>query len=138
MGFWDELKQGLRDQAVGAVKYGASTSPGHNRQAMLAAREERLAREEAARRRMADVALSQSDLTSVARAAYREAQKQKGRDVQFEQGGVKVLVQNGYSRKFDKYTTDVIVIDPARRGEHLHVVYDENGAEIHNKWTKNH
>ncbi|MFF2842516.1 hypothetical protein [Paenarthrobacter sp. NPDC057981] len=139
MGFSDELKQGLRDQAVGAMKYGASSSPGHNRQAMLAAREERLAREEATRRRLGSAALSQSHLTSLARRAYREAQQQRGkRDIQFEENGIKVLVKNGYSRKFDKYTTDVILVDHASPEEHLHLIYDENGSEIHNMWTKNH
>ena len=43
--FWDELKLGLRDQAVGAMKYGASTSYGHNRDAMMAAKREREERE---------------------------------------------------------------------------------------------
>ena len=43
--FWDELRIALRDQAVGAAKYGASTSASHNRAAMLAARREREANE---------------------------------------------------------------------------------------------
>lgn len=46
---WDELKTALGDQVRGSMKYGASTSFGHNRDAMLAARSEREA-EEAARR----------------------------------------------------------------------------------------
>lgn len=39
--FWETLKLALRDQAVGAAKYGASSSPAHNRAAMLAAKAER-------------------------------------------------------------------------------------------------
>jgi hypothetical protein len=43
--FLDEFKNALRDQAVGAFKYGASTSYRHNKAAMDAAKAERLARE---------------------------------------------------------------------------------------------
>jgi hypothetical protein len=70
--------------------------------------------------------------------AYREAQAQRGRDVQFESDGILVKVKNGYSRKFDRYTTDIILIDPGRPGEHLHYVLDDNGKEIHKRWTPNH
>ncbi|MEV8372861.1 hypothetical protein AB0P21_08985 [Kribbella sp. NPDC056861] len=42
----DEFKNALRDQAVGAFKYGASTSYRHNKAAMEAAKADRLAREQ--------------------------------------------------------------------------------------------
>ena len=71
-------------------------------------------------------------------AAYREAKAQRGRDTQFESNGVKVLVKNGFSRRFNQYTTDIILIDPGRRGQHLHYVLDEAGNEIHKEWTADH
>ncbi|BCL33381.1 hypothetical protein ACFFS2_29535 [Streptomyces aurantiacus] len=43
--FFDNLKNALRDQAVGSMKYGASTSYRHNRAAILAAKAEREERE---------------------------------------------------------------------------------------------
>jgi hypothetical protein len=70
--------------------------------------------------------------------AYRQGKAQRGRDVQFKQDGITVKVQNGYSRKYDRYTTDIILIDPGRPGEHLHYVLDEDGNEIHQAWTANH
>lgn len=130
--FWDELKLGLRDQAVGAVKFGPSTSYGHNRDAMLAARAEREGRE----RQTARIGTAATDATLG--HAYREAKAQRGRDVQFDSDGVKVLVKNGFSRRFNRYTTDIVLIDPGRAGEHLHIVLDEQGTEIHQEWTANH
>ena len=49
MGFLDNLKNALKDQAAGSAKYGASTSYGHNRAAILAAKAEREERERCAR-----------------------------------------------------------------------------------------
>jgi hypothetical protein len=132
-GFWDEVGHAFKDQMRGALKHGPSTSYGHNRAAYKAARAERLAREDRAAREMARVVLA-----DLARRVFRESQKQKGRDVQFVEDGINVLVKNGYSRQYDEYTTDVIVTDPARRDEHLHVVFGEDGREIFNDWRPNH
>lgn len=71
-------------------------------------------------------------------AAYREAKTQHGRDIQFKANGVKVLVKSAYSRKYARYTTDIVIIDPGRPGVHLHYVLDEDGNELHKAWTKNH
>ncbi|MGK4595113.1 hypothetical protein [Amycolatopsis sp. w19] len=68
----------------------------------------------------------------------RESMAQQGRDTQFEQDGIKVLVKNGYSRNTDSYTTDIIVIDPGRRGQHLHMIVSEQGTILHEEWTTNH
>lgn len=99
-------------------------------------RAERVAagRKEEARR----AALGQQAADAALGAAYREAKAQRGRDTQFESHGIKVRVKNGYSRRFDRYTTDIVLIDPRRPSEHLHLVLDDNGNEIHNQWTKNH
>ena len=75
---------------------------------------------------------------SALRSAYREAQAQRGRDVQFKSNGITVKVKNGYSRQYDQFTTDIILIDPGRPGEHLHYILDENGNEIYARWTQNH
>ena len=47
MGFGDQLRKALGDQIRGTLKHGGSTSYSHNRAAMLAAKEEREARERA-------------------------------------------------------------------------------------------
>lgn len=102
----------------------------------LAERTSRIAigRKEVQRRQL----LGQNATEKALGSAYREAKAQRGRDVQFKQDGITVKVKNGYSKKFDRYTTDIILIDPGRVGEHLHIVLDEDGGEIHQAWTENH
>lgn len=134
MGLWDRIKENnknaFRDNMAGtwrSIKNGTAGDLAATQAEVKAAKQERLAQE-------MGVKATDATLGKV----YREAKAQRGRDVQFESDGIKVLVKSGYSRKFDRYTTDIILIDPGRRGEHLHYVLDENGNEIHKEWTRNH
>lgn len=60
------------------------------------------------------------------------------RRVQSEENGMTVKVLAGYSRKYDKPTTDILVIDHEDNEFHYHAVYDENGVEIYSGLRKNH
>ncbi len=71
-----------------------------------------------------------SALDDASRRAYRKSQAQIGRDLQYDDAGMRVKVRNGYSVDTDQYTTDIIVVDRAT-GEKLHVVVDENGQFLH-------
>lgn len=125
--FWDEFRTAAGDQVRGGMKYGFSTSAGHNARAMKAARAERESR------------LGQEATDRTLGSAYREAKKQRGkRDIQFEQDGYIVRVTNGRDRRTNKYTTDIIIIDPEDRTGHWHFVVDEFGTELINEWRLNH
>ncbi|MFA4052602.1 MULTISPECIES: hypothetical protein [Mycobacteroides] len=127
---WDEFKTALGDQARGSMKYGASTSVGHNYRAMKAARDERESREYRLGQAAADRALGE---------AYRHAKRQRGkRDFQFDHEGFKVKVTNGHDRRRNQYTTDIIIVDPRDRTGHWHFIVDEWGNEILNEWRDNH
>lgn len=128
----DNLKGGFR-----SIRNGTGMNPFANHAHAKQAMEERLAREGVARQ-MGRVALPKSTYTEISRRAYREAQKQTGRDIQYDDRGVKVLVKNGYDRRHDQHTTDVILIDPDSRQEHLHIIFGEQGDVLHEKWTTNH
>ncbi|WP_100485554.1 hypothetical protein [Mycobacteroides abscessus] len=132
--FWDEFTTAFGDQMRGSMKYGASTSFGHNRKAMLAARAEREARE--AER---DYQLGQKAADRALGEAYRHAKRQRGKhDIQFDHEGFRVKVKNGYDRKSGQYTTDIIIIDPRDLTGHWHFVVDEWGNEIVDEWRDNH
>lgn len=68
----------------------------------------------------------------------REAKTQLGRDIQLESNGIKALAKNYISTKYNRHTTDIILIDPGQPGMHPHYVLNEDGDELHKKWTKNH
>jgi hypothetical protein len=115
-----------------SARSGSIGDPFKTQRYVSMARDERLASQ------VGRTAFGSSDHSEIARRAFREAQQQRGRDLQYQEDGVTVRVKNGYSRRGDGYTTDVILIDPGRPGEHLHIVFDERGNKVHEKWTRNH
>ena len=54
--------------------------------------------------------LARAALDDASRRAVRQAQAQRGRDIQYKEGSMRVEVRNGYSVDSDKYTTDIIII----------------------------
>jgi len=92
-----------------------------------------LARDQRLASQVGRVAMGDSQLSEMARRAYRQAQTRGKRDLQYQEDGITVKVKNGYSRDGDDYTTDIILIDPGRPGEHLHIVFDSRGNEIFNR-----
>jgi hypothetical protein len=116
--------------AGASLRNGDGMNPLRTQRYVNAAHDERVAR-------MGHLALSKSGLLDTASQAYRSAQQQKGRDIQYDDGQVAVKVKNGYSNRYDQYTTDIILIDRQSRKEHLHIVYGDDGRTLHEKWTEN-
>jgi hypothetical protein len=59
--------------------------------------------------------------------------------VQYRDGNWQVKVLNGYDASRHVRTTDIIVSSVQRGSkEHRHIVIDEAGNIIHDKWTPNH
>lgn len=114
-----------------SLRTGQGMNPIATQRYVNVARDERVAR-------LGHLALSKSGLLDIASQAYRSAQQQKGRDGQYDDGQVTVKVKNGYSNRYNQYTTDIILIDRQSRIEHLHIVFGENGQTLHEKWTGNH
>jgi hypothetical protein len=75
------------------------------------------------------------------RRAYqnnRASAAQVGRNVQYRDGDLEVLVKVGYNADHDCYVTDIIVkpLGHGHHGSHQHVIIDERGNEIMNEWRK--
>lgn len=89
-------------------------------------------REEVVVGQLGRAALPSSALAEVSRQAARRWGSQRGRDRWIDEGtGLEVQVKNGYDTASDRYTTDILVIDPmVRDGSHFHAVYDEDGRAI--------
>jgi uncharacterized coiled-coil DUF342 family protein len=70
---------------------------------------------------------------------HRERSAIGPQTVQFHESGVTVKVRSGFNRRTSSIATDFIIIDPARPGEHLHLILSEHdGSTLHSQWRKNH
>jgi len=75
------------------------------------------------------------------RRAYqnnRASAAQVGRDAQYRDGDLEVLVKVNYNRDRDCYVTDIIVkpLGGGWHGSHQHVIIDEDGRELMNEWRE--
>lgn len=70
---------------------------------------------------------------------HRERSTFGPQTVQFYEGGVKVKVRSGFNHRTSTIATDFIIVDPARPGEHLHLVLSEHdGSILFSEWRKDH
>jgi hypothetical protein len=70
---------------------------------------------------------------------HRERSTFGPQTVQFHEGGVKIKVRSGFNLRTSTIATDFIIIDPARPGEHLHLVLSEHdGSILFTEWRENH
>ncbi len=75
------------------------------------------------------------------RRAYQEnraSAAQVGRNVQYRDGDLEVLVKVDYKRDIDDYVTDIIIkpLGHGWRGSHQHVIIDESGKILMNEWRE--
>jgi hypothetical protein len=73
----------------------------------------------------------------IKRAVKEALAAEGGSHSQYDDGDVKVEIRNGYHRDGDVWTSDIILVDRQSGKEHLHLVIDEQGKTVHEKWTAN-
>lgn len=140
--FWDELKMALRDQAVGSMKHGASTSYSHNAAAMRAARDERLAeasRREQQSQRLGEYAVNASQTGKQMYLHFKRTGQIGKKIIIFENDEYKVTARRSFSERRRCFTLDMMVIVKSLKTKHIHAVYEEEtGREVICEWRENH
>lgn len=50
----------------------------------------------------------------------------------------RALKGTGHASSHQEVVSNIILIDPGSKKEHLHIVFGEDGEVLHEKWTENH